>query len=81
VPSTDCDSASEALQQAYGRGEDDEFVLPTVIGDGRRVEDGDVVIFINFRADRARQLTSAFVTPEFDGFQARRPRAGLHGRP
>jgi 2,3-bisphosphoglycerate-independent phosphoglycerate mutase len=69
-----CDSASEALQQAYGRGEDDEFVLPTVIGDGRRVEDGDVVVFINFRADRARQLTSAFVTPEFDGFEARRPR-------
>ncbi len=69
-----CDSASEALQQAYERGEDDEFALPTVIGDGRRVEDGDVVIFINFRADRARQLTSAFVTPGFDGFQARRPK-------
>ena len=69
-----CDSASEALEQAYERGEDDEFVLPTVIGDGRRVEDGDVVIFINFRADRARQLTSAFVTPDFDGFEARRPK-------
>lgn len=68
-----CDSAAEALEQAYKRGEDDEFVVPTVIGRGRRVEDGDVVIFINFRADRARQLTSAFVTPEFDGFQARRP--------
>ncbi len=69
-----CDSASEALQQAYDRDEDDEFVLPTVIGDGRRIEDGDVVIFINFRADRARQLTSAFVTPDFDGFEARRPK-------
>ncbi len=67
------ETASEALEQAYERGEDDEFVLPTVIGDGRRVEDGDVVIFINFRADRARQLTSAFVTPDFDGFKARRP--------
>ncbi len=69
-----CDSASEALRQAYERGEDDEFVVPTVVGDGRRVEDGDVVVFINFRADRARQLTSAFVSPDFDGFQARRPR-------
>jgi len=69
-----CDSASEALQQAYERGEDDEFVLPSVIGNGRRIEDGDVVIFINFRADRARQLTAAFVTPDFDGFQARRPK-------
>jgi 2,3-bisphosphoglycerate-independent phosphoglycerate mutase len=70
------DTASEALKRAYERGEDDEFVLPTVIGKGRRVEDGDVVIFINFRADRARQLTSAFVTPDFDGFQARRPALG-----
>ncbi|QOC24028.1 2,3-bisphosphoglycerate-independent phosphoglycerate mutase [Wenzhouxiangella sp. AB-CW3] len=68
-----CDTASEALSQAYGRGEDDEFVKPTVIGSGRRVEDQDVVIFINFRADRARQLTSAFVSLDFDGFQARRP--------
>jgi 2,3-bisphosphoglycerate-independent phosphoglycerate mutase len=68
-----CDAASEALERAYERGEDDEFVVPTVIGKGRRVKDGDVVIFINFRADRARQLTSAFVSPDFDGFEAHRP--------
>ena len=67
------DSASKALSEAYERGEDDEFVVPTLVGPGRRVEDGDVVIFINFRADRARQLTSAFVSPGFDGFEARRP--------
>lgn len=66
-------TAREALESAYARDEDDEFVSPTVIDGGRRVEDGDVVIFINFRADRARQLTSAFVAEDFDGFQCRRP--------
>ena len=63
-----------ALEEAYARGETDEFVLPTVIGDGARVEDGDAVVFMNFRADRARQLTAAFVDPAFAGFEARRPR-------
>jgi 2,3-bisphosphoglycerate-independent phosphoglycerate mutase len=67
------DSASAALEAAYDRGEDDEFVRPTVIGDGRKVEDGDAVLFVNFRADRARQLTRAFVEPGFDGFDCRRP--------
>jgi 2,3-bisphosphoglycerate-independent phosphoglycerate mutase len=68
-------SGSEALQQAYARGENDEFVLPTVIGSGAPVADGDVVLFMNFRADRARQLTAAFVADGFDGFvPQRRPR-------
>lgn len=67
------DSASAALAQAYARGEDDEFVQPTVIGEGRRVVDGDAVLFVNFRADRARQLTRAFVEPGFDEFDCRRP--------
>jgi 2,3-bisphosphoglycerate-independent phosphoglycerate mutase len=67
-------SASDALQAAYARGEDDEFVQPTVIDRGRRVMDGDAVLFVNFRADRARQLTRAFVEPGFDGFECRRPK-------
>jgi 2,3-bisphosphoglycerate-independent phosphoglycerate mutase len=67
------DTASAALEAAYARGEDDEFVAPTVIGEGHRVVDGDAVIFINFRADRARQLTRAFVEPDFDGFSVPRP--------
>ncbi len=66
-------SGLAALEAAYGREENDEFVQPTTINGGRRVEDGDVVIFINFRADRARQLVQAFVGLEFSGFQARRP--------
>ena len=64
-----------ALDAAYARGETDEFVAPTVIGDGaRRCADGDAVVFMNFRADRARELTAAFVAPDFDGF-ARRGRS------
>ncbi|HEY5851393.1 MAG TPA: 2,3-bisphosphoglycerate-independent phosphoglycerate mutase [Lysobacter sp.] len=63
----------EALLQAYGRGENDEFVAPTVIEGHVPMADGDAMVFMNFRADRARQLTAAFVSPTFDGFQARRP--------
>ncbi len=67
------DSGSEALSAAYERGEDDEFVQPTLVGAPSPMEDGDVVIFINFRADRARQLGQALAALDFDGFQARRP--------
>ncbi|GAB3100045.1 2,3-bisphosphoglycerate-independent phosphoglycerate mutase [Lysobacter terrae] len=70
--------ALTALREAYARGENDEFVVPTVIrghaAPYRGVHDGDAIVFMNFRADRARQLTSAFVSPAFDGFEARRPR-------
>jgi 2,3-bisphosphoglycerate-independent phosphoglycerate mutase len=65
--------AQAALAAAYARGENDEFVAPTVIEGAQPVEDGDAVVFMNFRADRARQLTAAFVAPAFDGFDARRP--------
>ncbi|MGY0620512.1 2,3-bisphosphoglycerate-independent phosphoglycerate mutase [Lysobacter sp. A378] len=62
-----------ALDAAYGRGEDDEFVRPTVIGESLPMVDGDAVVFMNFRADRARQLAAAFVSPAFTGFDTRRP--------
>lgn len=62
-----------ALAAAYARGENDEFVKPTVIGDGARMHDGDAVVFMNFRADRARQLCQVFTEDGFDGFaRARR---------
>jgi 2,3-bisphosphoglycerate-independent phosphoglycerate mutase len=72
---------SEGLAAAYARGESDEFVKPTVIhdasGDAARIDDGDVVVFMNFRADRARQMTRALTDPAFDGFPRRRvPRLG-----
>ncbi len=62
------ESAIQALHEAYDRGENDEFVLPTVIGKAAGVRKGDSVIFINFRADRARELTMAFVNDPFEGF-------------
>lgn len=61
-------NAVEALQQAYERDENDEFVGATRIGDSVAIEDGDSIIFMNFRADRARELSRAFVDTEFDGF-------------
>jgi len=73
--------ALAALAQAYARDESDEFVKATVIeGEGavrHQVADGDVIIFANFRADRARQLTSALTQPDFAGFpRAVVPRLG-----
>ena len=70
--------ALTALRDAYARGENDEFVAPTVIENGvlagaQPMRDGDAVVFMNFRADRARQLAAAFVDPAFTGFQAWRP--------
>lgn len=71
-----------AIAAAYERGENDEFVKPTVITDPEgkpkaTVEDNDSVIFFNFRPDRARQLTWAFVNEDFDGFP-RKTRPNVH---
>ncbi|MGH9869120.1 MAG: 2,3-bisphosphoglycerate-independent phosphoglycerate mutase [Candidatus Polarisedimenticolia bacterium] len=60
--------AMAAVQAAYERGETDEFVKPTVIDGGAPVSAGDGMIFFNFRADRARQITRAFTQPAFDRF-------------
>ena len=58
------ESAADAVEEAYERGETDEFIQPTVITENGEpvgpIQDGDAVIFFNFRADRARQLTRAF---------------------
>ena len=62
------DNGLAALEAAYARGETDEFVKPTVIGSGKPIKDGDAICFMNFRADRARQLTQVFVDPNFNGF-------------
>lgn len=62
------DSAANALDAAYARNESDEFVQPSWIGEKTPVTDGDAVIFMNFRADRARELTRTFVEQPFDKF-------------
>jgi 2,3-bisphosphoglycerate-independent phosphoglycerate mutase len=56
--------AAEAIESSYERGETDEFVKPTVIGDYDGAAAGDVAIFVNFRPDRARELTRALAEPE-----------------
>ena len=67
-------SATTAIEAAYARGENDEFVMPTVIdGVDGMVRSGDPIIHCNFRADRARQLTHALADPAFDGFDRAAP--------
>ncbi len=73
------DSAGEAVQAAYARGESDEFILPTVIGDFGGMQDGDGLFFANFRADRAREILRAIAEPGFDAFETG-PRPNLSAR-
>jgi 2,3-bisphosphoglycerate-independent phosphoglycerate mutase len=64
--------AGEAVAAAYGRGETDEFIKPTVITNNGQpvgtINDGDSVVFFNFRGDRARQMTHVFRDRDFAGF-------------
>ncbi|HHX34615.1 MAG TPA: phosphoglycerate mutase (2,3-diphosphoglycerate-independent), partial [Gammaproteobacteria bacterium] len=66
------DNATAALAASYTRDESDEFVKATSIGEPVRMEDGDSVIFMNFRADRARELSHAFLDDDFAGFNRQR---------
>ena len=65
-------SGVEAVAQSYEKGETDEFVLPTVVMKNgapvATIQDGDSIIFFNFRPDRAREITRTFCCDEFDGF-------------
>lgn len=61
----------QAIKNSYANGVTDEFMLPTVIDGGETVKENDSVIFINFRPDRARQITRSFVDPDFKGFERR----------
>jgi 2,3-bisphosphoglycerate-independent phosphoglycerate mutase len=65
--------AVKAVEAAYARGETDEFVLPTRIGDYAGMRAGDGVLFTNFRADRVREMAAALLDPDFSGFG--------HGKP
>ena len=66
------ETAVAGLEQAYARDENDEFVKATTIGTPVQVEDGDAIIFMNFRADRAREITRAYVDQDFAGFERTR---------
>ena len=58
-----------AIDASYERGEHDEFVVPTVIEGGAPMQDGDAVVFFNFRADRARQITAALASQKVESFE------------
>ena len=68
--------AQAAIDQSYAKDETDEFVLPTVIN-AVPIKDNDSVVFINFRPDRAREITRALVDPEFDGFERKKTVSNL----
>ena len=77
------DSALQGLEAAYDRGETDEFVLPTAILDAEHhavaLDPEDSVVFMNFRADRAREISLAITSPTFDGFDRNRaPHTGYY---
>ena len=63
--------AVQAIRDSYAQGVTDEFVVPTVCAKEGMVKANDSVVFFNFRPDRARQITRAFVDPDFDGFSRR----------
>jgi 2,3-bisphosphoglycerate-independent phosphoglycerate mutase len=72
------DSGEAAVRAAYERGETDEFIKPTLVGEEGRIRSGDGVVFFNFRPDRARQLTRALGEPDFSEFdRGEAPRVGL----
>lgn len=62
-------SSAEAVEEAYAAEQTDEFIEPWVVGTGGQMVDGDGVIFFNFRADRAREMTRALTEVEFSGFE------------
>jgi 2,3-bisphosphoglycerate-independent phosphoglycerate mutase len=71
-PERSAPTARDAILQAYSLGETDEFIKPTAIGDFNGIKGGDAVIFFNYRLDRARQITKAFVERNFKGFPRKR---------
>ena len=62
------ESALNAVKMAYDNGESDEFIAPTRVGESVTINEGDAVIFMNFRADRARELTRALTESDFVEF-------------
>lgn len=62
----------EAVKKSYEAGVNDEFVVPVVCEKDAEIKGGDSVIFYNFRPDRAREITRAFVDPDFKGFERKK---------
>ena len=80
--STQAHSAVDAIKAGYARDENDEFIEPTVVGPYTGMQNGDGLLMANFRADRAREILTAMVDPDFEGFERGSPieftcRAGM----
>ena len=73
------DDVFAALDASYAENVTDEFVVPAVLGDYAGMADGDALLFANFRADRAREISLALLDKGFAGFRAR-PRGGIQRR-
>jgi 2,3-bisphosphoglycerate-independent phosphoglycerate mutase len=72
------ETASEAIDNAYGKGRTDEFIKPRVLGQYAGMSDGDGLMCLNFRADRAREILAAFADPEFADFDTgQRPKFAI----
>ena len=72
-------SACEGVKESYARGDNDEFVLPTVIGgEESRIKDNDAIIFFNYRPDRAREISKALNFSDFDGFERKKVLKNLY---
>jgi len=65
-------SITNVLQESYDGGVTDEFVEPTILNGYEGMQDGDAILFANFRSDRAREILQAFLYPDFDGFKRER---------
>ena len=61
-----------AMQASYDAGVTDEFVVPVVTAENAEIGEGDAIIFMNFRPDRAREITRTFVDPDFTGFERKK---------
>ena len=70
---------TEVLDEHYKGEKSDEFIKPHAAADFSGIKDGEVVLFTNFRADRARQLSAAFCLPEFDGFKRKQIEVDFYG--
>ncbi len=71
-------SPVDTMTESYASDVTDEFIVPTVCTENATVSSGDSVIFFNFRPDRAREITRAFVDPDFDGFERKKGFFPLH---
>ena len=72
------DDPVQAIRNSYANGVTDEFMIPAVVAKDAKIAENDSVIFFNFRPDRARQLTRAFVDPEFKGFARKKGYFSVH---